>query len=57
MLNAELNDEWCYVVMLNLILNLAIEHFHIVFSIGTVILFSIHFSIHHSEFRIAEDHR
>jgi hypothetical protein len=43
--------------MLNLILNLAIEYLHIGFSIGSFILFSIHFSSQHSAFRIAEDHR
>jgi len=57
MLNAELNDEWCYVVMLNSILKFASARFGIFFNVVSSRLFSIHFSIHHSAFRIAKDHR
>ena len=57
MLNAEVKDEWCYVVMLNLLSKFAIAHFSLALSIAVSLAFDIHFSIQKSEFRILEDHR
>jgi hypothetical protein len=53
MLNAQLIDEWCYVVLLNSMLTFAIARFGMVSSP----LFGIHFSIHQSAVSMAKDHR
>jgi hypothetical protein len=57
MLNDEVNDEWCYVVMLNSMSKLALARVAICFSIVFSSLFGIQFSIQHSAFSIAKDHR